>query len=578
MSYNIEALVREWRKRDPYLRDQKGFRKFLDRHIKLKTIYLTDQVFGHPNIRDISREVMISVADFYKAPKKAEGYREVFFKDYHRPAWDSGGFQFLMGKLPLEECDPLRTVQIYKSIGVDKHDFPIQLDLPPRYGLSDEETLSLIKKGAEFYHVMAAEIPNIVPVVHGWTKEQLETSLEFIEDPDRLATATNIPTFARTKAKMTQASGTNLTVTGGSQYILDHVTSDHSHVLGAGTNQGMTKEKDWVMGHLNPHSSVADRLAAGGYQQSGMFVCDYIANTPERMKRKSIGSGIMADAPVVVDHVISSKPRSNVLAVGANQQSGMFVLDYAGNLKKSREKKTVASPGAMAEGIQDTIEKAQARRRKKVLSPNRIPKKHRAPQKVVLKRLALVLNMLRDRDLFILGGASPHFQHMIFCGGAKYSDTSSWRLKAYMASIYLPSIGARAIGYKETDPRIKRGEIRVLRACLKETSHPFSGMPVRDFLELGKMNVKGYYETMDKREWPTKPFELRALHNAWVLKVKEEEIANEFANSPDAYYKYLKNKRFHGHPILRKRLEKLWDYMHRPYVQEGLSIYLKGRR
>ena len=61
------------------------------------------------------------------------------------------------------------------------------------------------------------------------------------------------------------------------------------------------------------------------------------------------------------------------------------------------------------------------------------------------------------------------------------------------------------------------------------------------------------------------------------MKVKEE-VANEFANDPDAYYKYLKNKRFRRHPILRKRLEKLWGYMHRPYVQQDVTVYLKGRR
>ena len=46
------------------------------------------------------------------------------------------------------------------------------------------------------------------------------------------------------------------------------------------------------------------------------------------------------------------------------------------------------------------------------------------------------------------------------------------------------------------------------------------------------MNVKGYYETVVEREWPAKPFDLRALHNSWVLKYREEKIANQYGNDP----------------------------------------------
>jgi len=519
---------------------------------------------------------MLSVENLYKRPEKAEGYRKMFLTDYHTAAWDSGGFAYLMRRL--KNPDPYKTIALYKAVGVKKDDLPMQLDTPPAYDLTKKERYADIYKSALYYHIMLQEIPNVLGVAHGWTLEELSLSLEWIEDPDRLAAATNIPLICRTKDKMTQmAAGTNFALTGGSQYILDHVTSDHSHVmaapggdvstyvidhlknkeakaLAAGTNIPITSDKHgWVMGNLNPHSSVADRIAVGGYQQSGMFVCDHIANTPNRMKKKRIATGSMASAPMVIDTVVSSKPKSNPIAAGAYQQSGMYVLDYAGNLKKPKKKKAKGKGKPKKEKVK------------------------RAPPDVVLERLALVLNMLRDRELFILGGASPHYQHILFMGGAMYSDTSSWRLKAYMASIYLPEIGARAIGYKETDPRLKRHEIPILRSCLRHPTHPFSGMPVRDFLELGHMNVRGYYKTVKQRKWPAKPFDLRALHNAWVLKVLEEAIANEYANDPDRYYRYLLN-RFEGHSILMKRLKKIWSMLKRPYVQDKMQTYLIDKK
>jgi hypothetical protein len=95
-----------------------------------------------------------------------------------------------MGKLPIEKCDPMKTVEIYKRIGVTRKDFPIQLDLPPRYALSKQERIALIIKGAVFYHQMTKEIDWTIPVVHGWTYEELSLSLSLIENPERLASGT----------------------------------------------------------------------------------------------------------------------------------------------------------------------------------------------------------------------------------------------------------------------------------------------------------------------------------------------------------------------------------------------------
>lgn len=137
-----------------------------------KTLYLTNQPQGHPDIKNLSENILFNVANFYKCPKKANNFRKTF-PENHRLAEDSGGFQFLMGKLPLEQCNPHKTIEIYKRIGFNKNDFPIQLDLPPRWSLGKQERMKLITKSAEFYHVMREQIDWTVPVVHGWNYEEL---------------------------------------------------------------------------------------------------------------------------------------------------------------------------------------------------------------------------------------------------------------------------------------------------------------------------------------------------------------------------------------------------------------------
>lgn len=525
---------------------------------KQATIYLTDQVKGHPNIKKVSREIMFSVADFYKKPRGAWGFRKKNFTDYHRLAEDSGGFQFLMGKLT--NPDPLRTVQIYKRIGVTREDFPIQLDLPPRFDLNREQRMALIVKSAEFYWRMVEHIDWVVPVVHGWTLEELKASLELLENPEKLGSATYNPSATRTLDKM---------VKGTSRVM---ASDSHFSSLGVGTYFGVAGGSQFIIDHVTSNNSVA----VGGYQQSGMFVCDHIANTPSRIEKKALACGSNKITPVVVDNVISSRPRSKVisapngdvgtvvvehvvssrprnkaLGVGANLQSGRYVLDETGNRKKP---KVTATPHQVAERVV-----------------------HRVPRKVVLERLALVLNLLRDRELFILGGASPNDQHLIFMGGARYSDTSAWRLKAYLGEIYIPEVGSRAVGYKAKVKRLSAEETVILQECLNDSTHPLAGLKVDYFLELVHYNMADWRKTLKAKEWPIKPFDARALHNAWVIKRREEVIANEYANDPDRYHKYLR-KRFEGHPNLTRKLKRLWRMLKRPYVQDSLTAYLKGRK
>ncbi len=554
-------------------------------------IYLTDQLVGRPNVRTMSREIMLSVTDFYKKPSKAEGYREKSFTDWHRPAWDSGGFQFLMGKLP--NPDPMKTVDLYKKIGVQPKDLPIQLDLPPTYDMPRKERLSLVHLSAEFYWRMMEHIPYVIGVVHGWDHEELVASLELIDDPDRLAAGSNLATAARNKIR---GAGAYMS-TGGTAVdhvtsdkssigvgtfktlhydeILKHVTSDKSHISAGTYNVTyVAQEREvlgvgayspvlfpWSMGNLNPHSCVRDRIVGvGAFVQTGQWAADFLANTPSR---KAIASAMpngvdMGYTPVI--DIVKSNKKPIAAAYPSNADVGWknTILTNEG-MKRKKDRISAGTFGALDTSM--TIQKKE--------------KKPRVPISIIIERLATVLNLLRDRELFMLGGGSSHTQHMCFMGGAKYSDTSSWRLKGYFGEILIPEIGARSIGYKKTSSRMKEGETEILAECLRDSTHPLEGMPVKRFLEIGRMNVSEWKETWPQGQWEIKPFPLRALHNAWVLKMREEPVANEYANDPDRYYKYLK-KRFDGRRELTRRLEMLWKRLKRPWVQTQMGVYLKG--
>lgn len=431
----------------------------------------------------------------------------------------------------------MKTVDLYKRIGVQSKDLPIQLDLPPTYHTPKPQRLALVHQSAEFYWRMVEHIPFVVPVVHGWDYEELSASLELLEDPDNLAAGSNLATASRNNIPDPIGAGAFLQ---SGRYVLDeagnlkkggdisagafmnvggnavdHVTSNKSTLVGAGAYSPVLYP--WSMGNLNPHSCVRDRVAT-----------------------EVIAAAYPSNADVGWKNTILTN-------------DGM-----------KRKKKGVVSAGTFnALTTSETIQK-----RKPVFSPVKMA--------VIIERLAMVLNMLRDRRLFMLGGGSSHTQHMCFLGGATYSDTSSWRMKGYFGEVLVPEIGARSIGYKDTSKRIKSEEISLIAECLRESTHPLEGMSVNRFMAIGHMNMTEWYETWKKNRWEIKPFPLRALHNAWILKMVEEPLANEYANDPDRYYKYLKEKRFKGRPNLLRNLEKLWSRLKRPYVQTQMGVYLKG--
>lgn len=482
----------------------------------------------------------------------------------------------------------MKTVDLYRRIGVESKDLPIQLDLPPTYHTPKPQRLALVHQSAEFYWRMVEHIPFVVPVVHGWDYEELTASLELLEDPDNLAAGSNLATASRNNIPDPIGAGAFLQ---SGRYVLDeagnlkkrgdigagafmnvggnavdHVTSNKSTLVGAGAYSPVLYP--WSMGNLNPHSCARDRIiGAGGFLQSGQWAADHLANTPARkaeMIATPMPSGVDLGQQPVIDRVKSTR-RDDVIAAAypSNADVG-WKNTILTNEGMKRKKKDVISAGTFnALTTSETIQKKE-------------PKFPPVKMAVIIERLATVLNMLRDRRLFMLGGGSSHTQHMCFLGGATYSDTSSWRMKGYFGEVLVPEIGARSIGYKDTSKRIKREEISLIAECLRDSTHPLEGMSIDRFMAIGHMNMTEWYETWKENRWEIKPFPLRALHNAWILKMVEEPLANEYANDPDRYYKYLKEKRFKGRPNLLRNLEKLWSRLKRPYVQTQMGVYLKG--
>lgn len=476
---------------------------------------------------------MVTVTDFYKQPHKADGFRENYgMTDIHTAGWDSGGFQYLMGKLkgvPLEVLHPelppvpinaRKTIDIYKRVGAKAHDLPIQLDLPPRYDIAPDLRKMLIERSVGYYYEMLPEIPNVVPTIHGWTLEEIEYNLELVEDPDKLA--------------------------AGSMTSLSNST--------------------WTMGNMNPHNG---RVAAGTFTAPEKSAVDYVHSR----KKKDIAVGSYKSLDRSVNYVEHT--------------------DNVANAKRAelrRMRIATPSPGKVDAGI-GLPSNMPGRKRavgSNVATAVRNSKK-RVSYKVILDRIAMVTNRLReDYDIFMLGGASPHMQHQLFLAGANWTDTSAWRIKATLGEIYLPehSSGHNAwgIGYSQKaringklrgPERMDQEGVTILKECLAEPRHPFSGMYWKDFMRLGHMLMPKFKREVLKRHYPTTPFILRGMHNAFVLKL-EEEIANEYVNDPDRYFKYLK-KRLRPRKILYNRLRALHDRLKRPYVQQDLRIYAKER-
>lgn len=182
----------------------------------------------------------------------------------------------------------------------------------------------------------------------------------------------------------------------------------------------------------------------------------------------------------------------------------------------------------------------------------------KVPFTKILDRLVFAMNMLRDREVFMLGAGNPNSIHLCFYLGAMFCDGATWRLAAKMHSIFIPHLGRFSLGYKNVNKPLK--DLNLLKMWWRES--PFKDVPFKIFFyELKSADRRGFIA--------------RALWNAWVLKI-EEAIANEYACNPEAYRKYL-SKRWRNTPYWRKAFQYVTKRVKREYVQEKLTIYLKQK-
>ena len=157
--------------------------------------------------------VLLSVAEAYKSEK----YTDLRNKLNGRVCYDSGGFQFLMGKL--SNPDPIKTLEVYDKLGYTKKDLLIQLDLPPNFFDSPSNRLELISRSALFYHKMKEKNDSIIPVIHGWTNDELKKSIAQIFDADTIGMGSYLATVTRGVGLGTYSATTRPKPRVGNQYV-----------------------------------------------------------------------------------------------------------------------------------------------------------------------------------------------------------------------------------------------------------------------------------------------------------------------------------------------------------------------
>jgi len=189
---------------------------------EMRKVFLTDILGNH--IADIFDNLMFSVVPAYFNVKRFINYRKRL--NGRRIAYDSGGYQFLIGKIK-QPPNPHRTIDVYRKLGFKERDFLIQLDLPPSYFMSKEERLRLITKSAEFYHLMKTQLKNVLGVVHGWTPDELQLSLELLTADNVLS----VGTYAVTSIIASHAAQAEMVIQRTPRKIIFQRLVDVSYLL-----------------------------------------------------------------------------------------------------------------------------------------------------------------------------------------------------------------------------------------------------------------------------------------------------------------------------------------------------------
>ncbi len=157
--------------------------------------------------------------------------------------------------------------------------------------------------------------------------------------------------------------------------------------------------------------------------------------------------------------------------------------------------------------------------------------------------------------IMMLGGSGPNVVHIAFYAGAHAVDGVSWRNAALRKEIIIPERGIRALGNSKRK-RLTYEDLKELSKWWDHELNPFKDIKLYEFLSLAMRN-------------DTVGFHIRGLWNAAALKI-EETIANEFANDPDRYYRYLV-KRWKNNSFWRNVLKIIST----DYVQNTLTVFLR---
>jgi tRNA-guanine family transglycosylase len=154
----------------------------------------------------------------------------------------------------------------------------------------------------------------------------------------------------------------------------------------------------------------------------------------------------------------------------------------------------------------------------------------------VVKIVSFIRKIIPDKKLHVFGVGSTLTMHLMFYIGADSVDSSGWRTKAAYGAIQLPGTPDRYITIKKKHknyPRLSREEMNILDDCVCPSCR--------------RISIDGLMRS----------YQLRALHNAWVLQ-NEVNVAKRLVeeNTYDDYVeRILKNSRFYKVFRYAKRLK-----------------------
>lgn len=188
--------------------------------------------------------VLMSAFPAYKT-KKFDNIKKLF--NGTNLCYDSGGFQILMNPEKFDSICPYKTLDVYERLQYGPNDLLIQLDLPTDFYDSLEKRQEWITKSALYYHQMREHNKQVIPVVHGWTKEELEYSLESVSDPETIAFGSNSATETRETTVALGSYGATQRVKPrvGNQYvgIGAYVVKEVPQIVKAAISSGSAEER-----------------------------------------------------------------------------------------------------------------------------------------------------------------------------------------------------------------------------------------------------------------------------------------------------------------------------------------------